>query len=415
MKTNVFAFIRAKITIAAVRLVSREWQTIIAPMAFENLTVAEPHTTPEMLATLMKPGNGIIPHVHSLFIARLPRERLYEEVDETTECIVNTVISRLPGDGLHSFTSQITLRNLTLLALLQHQTHLKQLDAIWIAPNVPSINVQHPAHASWVVPRLASIETLTMMLDDVGDEDYKAAAFFIRNTPRLKALTIQPYLIDGVTLESHDPLLFRPDCDIFGGPFKDKDELPKLELSQLSLDRIILKPESMNLIKNNVDLSKLKSLQIIRCFGFGDLVTALVPDCNLTKLNITTHHRGGLSEQTVPAIEALLNSFSGLEVLWLDLKQGRRIDLACIAHHGASLRRLGLVSMYDPPDLAKLLPSVPHLEGLAVKINTSLFSCSGRVDDTSSTPASKRITYDSKNTLKTLSVYSLIHDLNISK
>jgi hypothetical protein len=93
----------------------------------------------------------------------------------------------------------------------------------------------------------------------------------------------------------------------------------------------------------------------------------------LRELRIRIARSQNAPERTTQAVEDLLKSFTGLESLWLDLSLGRMVGVACIAGHGASLKRLGVdvsprapVNYLTGADLATVLQAAPHLEGLAI-------------------------------------------------
>jgi hypothetical protein len=157
--------------------------------------------------------------------------------------------------------------------------------------------------------------------------------------------------------------------NVFGGlAGDDEDGRAKLELSQMSLEHVALGSRSLGSIRKHVELPELQSLEMLRCPGAHHLLTALQPGCNLTKLifeQANAHIRTDLDQQ---AIEGLLNSFSGLQVISLSLYD-ELVDVSCIVHHGSSLRQLGMhcySTCLSVDDLEELLQSSPHLEGLGV-------------------------------------------------
>ncbi|KAI4638278.1 hypothetical protein J4E93_010277 [Alternaria ventricosa] len=373
MKTNIFACVRDKATNAAVRLVNHEWRDIITPMAFSNLTIASDNFTPEMLNTLLEPGNGVIPHVKSIYIARVGTEKLYGACDYSTQMLLMTIISELPKGALCALGGEVNLPTGMMFHLLQHQTKLKRLDVLFnLGLGTANVNYAHEAHKSWISSRLASIESLTVMPDDMGSEQCKAAGLLVRSAPNLKELRIvtRPGCLSLMAYPDRPDA--RPDWTVFGGPFESGSAPPRLKLSRMSLEQVVLGRSAAALIQGNVDLSKLKCLQLVDCESIVDLMTILAPVCNLTELNITMARNSSPLEYTIRAVEALLDSFNSLEKLWLDMADGRVVDVSCIARH-TSLRQLGIdgqitdhVPFYPPKDLEILLKSLPYLEGLAV-------------------------------------------------
>lgn len=339
MKTNVFAFIRKKKpTKAAVCLVSHEWRDVMAPMAFSNLTIARGDITAEMLSTLLEPGNGVIPHVKSLYIARGGHEKLYDECDYSKEITIMTIISELPEGALYALAGEFNLSTGMLFHLLQHQTKIKRLDVVFnLRAGTRNMNYAHKAHESWIAPRLANVESLTLMPEDMGSGECKAAGLLVRSAPNLRSLRIATCRGCLSLMVYPDHPEARPDWTVFGGPFESGSEPPRLKLSRMSLEQVVLGRRAAALIWGNVDLSKLKCLQIVNCETVDDLAIALAPVCNLTEPNITMSRNSSPREHTIQAIAALLNSFNSLEVLWLDMADGRMIDVSCIARH-TSLR-----------------------------------------------------------------------------
>ncbi|KAI4608332.1 hypothetical protein J4E83_009134 [Alternaria metachromatica] len=373
MKTNIFASVRDKATNAAVRLVNHEWRDIITPMAFSNLTIASNNITPEMLNTILEPGNGVIPHVKSIYIARVGTEKLYGACDYSTQMLLMAIINELPKEALCALAGEVNLPTGILLHLLQHQTKLKRLDVLFnLGLGTSNVSYAHGAHKSWISSRLASIESLTVMPDDMGSEQCKAAELLVRSAPNLKELRIvtRPGCLSLMAYPDRPDA--RPDWTVFGGPFESGSAPPRLKLSRMSLEQVVLERRAAALMQGNVDLSKLKCLQLVDCESIVDLMTVLAPVCNLTELNITMARNSSPLEYTIRAVEALLNPFNSLEKLWLDMADGRLVDVSCIVRH-TSLRQLGIdgqitdrVPFYPPKDLEKILKSLPYLEGLAV-------------------------------------------------
>ncbi|KAI4645452.1 uncharacterized protein J4E78_009362 [Alternaria triticimaculans] len=373
MKANIFASIRDKATNAAVRLVNHEWRDIITPMSFSNLTIVSDNVTPEMLNTLLEPGNGVIPHVKSLYIARSGTEKLYDACDYSTEIMLMTIVNELPKGALCALAGEVNLSTGMMFHLLQNQTKIKRLDVLFnLGLDTANVSYAHGAHESWISSRLASIESLTVMPDDMGSEQCKAAGLLVRSAPNLKELRIvtRP---DCLSLMAYpDRPEARPDWAVFGGPSESGSAPPQLKLSRMSLGQVVLGRRAAALMQGNIDLSKLRCLQLVGCESIVDLMTVLAPVCNLTKLNITMARNSSPLEYTIRAVEALLKSFNSLEKLWLDMADGRMVDISCISRH-TSLRQLGIdgqitdrVPFYPPKDLEKLLKSLPYLEGLAV-------------------------------------------------
>ncbi|KAH6868201.1 hypothetical protein BKA58DRAFT_458856 [Alternaria rosae] len=228
MNANVFAFIRNKATKAAVCLVNHEWRDVMAPMAFSNLTIASDDITAEMLSTLLEPGNGVIPHVRSLYIARGGHEKLYDECDYSTETIIMTIISELSEGALCALVGEVNLFTGMLFYLLQHQTKIKRLDVVFsLRAGTRDMNYAHKAHESWIAPQLANVESLTLMPEDMGSGECKAAGLLVRSAPNLKSLRIatRPGCLSMMAYPDHPEA--RPDWTVFGGPFESGSEPPR--------------------------------------------------------------------------------------------------------------------------------------------------------------------------------------------
>ncbi|KAG9194965.1 hypothetical protein G6011_00085 [Alternaria panax] len=219
------------------------------------------------------------------------------------------------------------------------------------------------------------------VLKPEGEEQTKAAGFFIHNAPHLTALKVIAPFDYKASLWHRigDQPSTQLDYDIFGGSFASGSEPAKLKLPRMNLEQVILEPKSATPVQNHIDLSELKCLQLIKRLGIENLMTVLAPVCNLTELHITMAWHDESEQQSWyglrGAAEALLNSFSGLEVLWLDFRDKQLMDVSCIIHYGPSLRQLGLGSAfamtenwYSATDLARLLQSALQLEDLATNI-----------------------------------------------
>jgi hypothetical protein len=375
MKANIFAFIRAKATKVAVCLVNHEWRDIMAPMAFENLTIVETHITPEMLNTILEPGNGLIPHVKSLYLGYDSTDEMPDDqCDCSIEIIAQLIISEIPKGALRVLAGDVNLPTGMLFQVLQHQTKLKRLDVAFGSwPNSENISYAHGAHASWIARRLADIESLTVMRHGAGDVECKAVGLLVRSASRLKALKIVGRGHHPSLLEYRQRHETTANYNVFGGPFESGRAPPRLCLSRLSLEHVNVGP-SMFLIRRNVDLSTLKCLQLINFEGIDWFLELFAPVCNLTELKITMAPDSAPQGFTRRAVEALLNSFRGLKVLWLDLADGRMVNVSCIARH-TTLCQLGIDGqitlrkpVLSPENFATLLQSLPNLEGLAVHL-----------------------------------------------
>lgn len=136
----------------------------------------------------------------------------------------------------------------------------------------------------------------------------------------------------------------------------------------MSLEHVALDSRSLGSIRKHVELSKLESLELLRCSEAHLLLTVLPSGCNLTKLIFEQANAHIRTDQDQQAIEGLLKSFSGLRVLSLSLYD-RIVDVSCIIHHGSSLRQLGIhcySTRLSVDGLEELLQLSPHLEGLGV-------------------------------------------------
>jgi hypothetical protein len=116
----------------------------------------------------------------------------------------------------------------------------------------------------------------------------------------------------------------------------------------------------------------------MECDNVGAFLTALVPGASqvpaLKRLEMVSSLLPP-SDASLQAIETLVTSTPSLQTLWLDVGKGRLIDVACLAGHGNTLKRLGLAASsrtqgpyYSALDLDKLLTQAPKLVDLAVSL-----------------------------------------------
>jgi hypothetical protein len=135
------------------------------------------------------------------------------------------------------------------------------------------------------------------------------------------------------------------------------------------------------LLLSYVDVAGLSTLVLRRCHGLGLFLPALAlafsHACSLKELEISMPVRVKPSEVTIQPYEALLNSVSGLQKLWIDVARGRLVDISCVTRHGSTLRQLGLCrspeaartqTHIDAADLRTLLAVTPNLQSLAINL-----------------------------------------------
>jgi hypothetical protein len=342
----------------------------MAPMLWEELEL-EPETSPRRLATILKLRNGITPHIRRIFV-------LYSYVGMGSQCppafetVIQLLIGALPGNHLRTFVSQVVTSTPLLLHLFQRQSILDEFDIRTIDfTNAGAIDFRKPTHTSWVLPSLTSIKTLAMSLNRDDVESYRTSGFFIRNASKLKELHLRG-MGSGRTIA---PLVHPSGLNVFDR-LGANDGHPQLNISRLTLETMGLGPPGLT---EYIDCGQLTSLQVIRCSNSMQLMMALAPEfkraCTLSELRITVPRHHGPPEETTQAVETLLQSFSGLEKLWLDLAGGRMVNVACIAGHGSSLKLIGLgasprapVNYLSAADLATVLQSAPRLESLAINL-----------------------------------------------
>ncbi|KAF1992270.1 hypothetical protein K402DRAFT_2299 [Aulographum hederae CBS 113979] len=133
-----------------------------------------------------------------------------------------------------------------------------------------------------------------------------------------------------------------------------------------------------------LDVSQLRSLTMLKCEGSFDLLSKLsgTGALALTKLALSDHGNDD-KNQTRPAIQKILTSFTGLRDLWLNFLflPDDNLDFECISHHKATLKSLYLGYDYmdmeqepsasAPQDLKAILDvasKCSHLEQLAITL-----------------------------------------------
>jgi len=178
--------------------------------------------------------------------------------------LLMTIISELPKGALCALGGEVNLPTGMMFHLLQHQTKLKRLDVLFnLGLDTANVSYAHGAHKSWISSRLASIESLTVMPDDMGSEQCKAAGLLVRSAPNLKELRIvaRPGCLSLMAYPDRPEA--RPDWTVFGGPFESGSAPPRLKLSRMSLKQVVLGRGAAALVQGNVELSKLKCLQLV--------------------------------------------------------------------------------------------------------------------------------------------------------
>ena len=376
IQTSIFAFVRERTTQAAICLTNRQCRDVMAPIFFENFKLQKRKITMQTIGTLLNPKNGITPHVRNLFIVNgcWEKEECWKH-GVIIDPMLQLVVSAFPQDRLRALVGddEIVLDTTLLVSLLQHQSRLKRL-AVYhrMRPDGPVIDLEDKNLVSWAASRCADVESLTVLLRTDYVDTYTPAGFLVRSAPNIKDLRIKEH-----GNQKHPALpLLRPlgtwgkvGYNAFGGlAAEDEDGRAILELSHMSLEHVALDSRSLGSIRKHVKLSKLESLELLRCPEAHLLLTVLPSGCNLTKLIFEQANAHIRTDQDQQAIERLLNSFSGLRVLSLSLYD-RMVDVSCIIHHGSSLRQLGIhcySTCLSVDDLEELLQSSPHLEGLGV-------------------------------------------------
>ncbi|CAN9414849.1 unnamed protein product [Alternaria alternata] len=321
----------------------------MAPIFFENLKLQKRKITMQTIGTLLNPKNGITPHVRNLFIVNgcWEKEECWKN-GVIIDPMLQLVVGAFPQDRLRALVGddEIVLDTTLLVSLLQHQSRLKRL-AVYhrMRPDGHVIDLEDKNLASWAASRCADVESLTVFLRTDYVDTYTPAGLLVRSAPNIKDLRIKDH---GNQKHTALPLL-RPlgtwgkvGYNAFGGlAAEDEDGRAKLELFQMSLEHVALDSRSLGSIRKHVELSKLESLELLRCPEAHLLLTVLPSGCNLTKLIFEQANAHIRTDQDQQAIEGLLKSFSGLRVLSLSLYD-RIVDISCIVHHGSSLRQLEL-------------------------------------------------------------------------
>ncbi|CAN9358381.1 unnamed protein product [Alternaria alternata] len=369
MKATIFGYLQRNDHKKSACLVSRSWRDIMAPILWEHLTLRVAPTLPGELACLLNPNDGVLTHVRSIDIRAGLDGTAEFEMDSEFGIAFQFIFGALQKNCLPTLKFHIDINMTTLLKVLQPQQALKTLRLRSLTFDAsPSSNLGLSTHTSWVTPTLRNIKKLRIPIDDGKHSAYESSAYLLKNTPNLKELSL---VGPSTTSSLHD----LHGNDAFGGPGAATQTL-HLRYFQLCSLNLKTYPASLFTV---IDFSVLRELYVVYCRKFGDFLTALAPGVSkvpsLEKLEIIVTLSSTPSEADVQAIETLLTSTSSLQRLWLDVGEGRLIDVACLAGHGNTLKCLGLAAVsrtqgpyYSALELDKLLIQAPNLVSLAICI-----------------------------------------------
>jgi hypothetical protein len=371
MKAHIFSFIRLELDQATVCLVSHEWREIMAPLLWESLTFEYQSISTAKFITLIRPDSGIIRHVRRIFIDYDP-ESLDDSIPQHIQAAIELIINTLPKNTLRSFRSRVALAPRFLLNLLRNQQKMTGLEVPTDDPNENvSIDSGIVTHGAWISTALCELKRLSVYIGS-GDYTYQHSAYMIRNAPKLIDLCIDS---DG---DEQAPIRGEQSCDAFGGPYADDVAVQPLQLTRFRLQWISLSLSHGRLLKY-VNFPGLRSLALICCHGIGPFLMAIATQlslsCNLIELGIVMPQALIVQDDdVVQGIEAVLDSCSGLQSLWINVDKARMVEPSCITRHGQTLRKLGIsidpenAVYYSVSDLHAILTSASHLEELAVHI-----------------------------------------------
>lgn len=361
-KLNVFAFIRNNNDRARSCLVSRDWLTCMAPIIWETLEVKSNTATAENLAAILHLESNIIKNIRYINIKPSRQEKLFFEL----EAVAQIIISALPRNSLCGFTCLWPIRLPLLVQLLHGQRAMAGLD-ICINETTYDCPVQFnvASYAIWTAPALTNLKHLAIRIRADCPESYEAGGALISNAHQLKALTVwgggDPVCIDHGSGQ----------LNIFQGYSANSPDFKPLELLHLELFGIDLGPRSV--LAQYVNVQNLRTLQISSCPNglpvISSLASSLSNESSLVGLAITVLDD---EEGMTQAVEKLIGSFYGLQILSLDMDKARMIDVSCLVRHGSTLRQLLLASVdttqrsITMDAIQAVISSCSQLEGLAL-------------------------------------------------
>ncbi|CAN9344578.1 hypothetical protein AA0119_g7852 [Alternaria tenuissima] len=366
MKATIFGYLRQNDHKKSACLVSRGWRDIMAPILWEHLTLEIATTLPGELACLLNPNDGVLAHVRSIDIRPGLDDPEEFELNSEFGIAFRLIFGALQKNCLSTLRFYIDISMTTLLSVLQSQQALETLRLQGLTSNGSLSNdLCLATHSSWVTPTLRNIRYLRVTVGDGEQNTYEHSAFLVKNTPKLKYLNSDGFV---------DPLPDWYGNDALGEPGAATQslQLDHLQLSWLDLETY---PASLFTV---IDFSVLRDLLVMECDNVGAFLTALVPGASqvpaLKRLEMVSSLLPP-SDASLQAIETLVTSTPSLQTLWLDVGKGRLIDVACLAGHGNTLKRLGLAASsrtqgpyYSALDLDKLLTQAPKLVDLAVSL-----------------------------------------------
>ncbi|OWY56808.1 hypothetical protein AALT_g10759 [Alternaria alternata] len=366
MKATIFGYLRQNDHKTSACLVSRGWRDIMAPILWEHLTLEIATTLPGELACLLNPNDGVLAHVRSIDIRPGLDDPEEFELNSEFGIAFRLIFGALQKNCLSTLRFYIDISMTTLLSVLQSQQALETLRLQGLTSNGSLSNdLCLATHSSWVTPTLRNIRYLRVTVSDGEQNTYEHSAFLVKNTPKLKYLNLDGFV---------DPLPDWYGNDALGEPGAATQSLQLVRFQLCWLD-LMTYPASLF---KAIDFSVLRDLIIGECGNVGAFLTALVPGASqvpaLKRLEMVSSLLPP-SDASLQAIETLVTSTPSLQTLWLDVGKGRLIDVACLAGHGNTLKRLGLAASsrtqgpyYSALDLDKLLTQAPKLVDLAVSL-----------------------------------------------
>ncbi|KAF2676220.1 hypothetical protein K458DRAFT_437389 [Lentithecium fluviatile CBS 122367] len=362
LKTKIFAFMRSLPDRKAVSLVNHQCRAIIAPALFETFMTDLQPTTTKTLDALLHPDSWILPQIRHLHL--YVGESLSQTNEKAPEAL-KLLLSTLPKDQLLAYWSNTRLDSITLGMMLQNHTKMKCLVTTLVyGKGNGSFDI---TQAAWLQCRLRELEGLALWVDDVP-ASYATFRFFLNNAPKLEYLDIQPDFKGCLDFQA-----------LLSGP----ESPPRLStIRRLDLWKVDFSKAPAALAEH-LDVLKLNTLALSGCRGVAPFLRCLAarfsasegrgssPALTTLELNVSS----AFAKDAMPAIEALLQSFRGLEWLWIANLGLLLPDKKCFAQHKQSLRYLGVesgnlwnMSYYSSVDMKYILASCKRLETLAIQL-----------------------------------------------
>ncbi|KAF2865590.1 hypothetical protein BDV95DRAFT_599573 [Massariosphaeria phaeospora] len=371
LKISVFAQIALVSDRKNVRLVCRQWADMMDPILWEILKTDLRPTAAKTMKALVKQHGRTLPHVRELHLSVKPL------VDDTIKNKLHQVLLDLPKYRLRTFRSNVMLGVHTVQLILSTQRYLKVFDAV-ISPYYPSKSRPYKDIAS-SLSCLSQLRRLSLSVLPAANDHCNYQTFY-EYFPKLEELELynfSPEVDETEDSTSHVNLVRLLPQNA------DPPALQTLAKITIRSMRFPTRPTVRKVFLRHLNIANLTNLTLHSCINMAPFLNAVAQSfargcsSSLQVLDIQFYPDDDDDDDDnaeLEATERLLDAFTGLKDLRLEMPRGHLVRQQCIARHKTSLEILGVYTRlpdpayYSVPDLSSLLNACTKIHTLRLNL-----------------------------------------------